>query len=552
MSDNSPVDFCIVGSGAGGGPVAKTLSLAGFKVVLFEKGPHLKRTDFSRDEIGYNSRRKLQPTIDKQPHMLRASLKKSHKKTAAIWNPNCVGGGTVHMSGHFHRARPEDLQFATKLGKPEGSSVVDWPIKYEELVPYYERVDREIGVSGANVMKDELPFVETHPLGAYLDEVCQKNNISCQQSLRAVLSRPYQDRAACLYCPGCGGFGCQTGAKGSTMESVIPAAIASGNCELRTGCMVRSIEVNKKGNVDRLVYYDAEGKLYEQKCRVVVVSCGAVESARLLLNSKSSLFPQGLANGSGQVGKNLTFSTTAIGTATFEGSAFRSVVSGFDEKMSFLSRTIDHFCLPKANTGSTSIPKGGVVDLLFEAPGTPIEAAVRHALFSADGPVWGEGLKQHLQQFWRERRTVRVEAFCDYLPNPNSYVELDPKIKDQWGIPVAAVTAQHHPLDKEMSTYVLDKAMDVMSMAKANAIRKYRPGETTFRLQHGTCRFGNNPSTSVLNRYCQSHEVTNLFVVDGSFMPTSTGAPSTYTIMANSFRVADYIIDQAKKLNLKG
>jgi choline dehydrogenase-like flavoprotein len=118
------------------------------------------------------------------------------------------------------------------------------------------------------------------------------------------------------------------------------------------------------------------------------------------------------------------------------------------------------------------------------------------------------------------------------------------------GIPVAAVTAEHHPLDKKMSAYVLDKAMAVMSEAKADRVRTYGAGHTTFRLQHGTCRFGNDKANSVLNRFCQSHDVKNLFVVDGSFMPTSTGAPSTYTIMANSFRVADHIVEQTKKQNL--
>jgi choline dehydrogenase-like flavoprotein len=552
MNDNNPVDVCIIGSGAGGGPIAKTLSHAGFKVVLFEKGPHYTRADFSRDEIGYKRRGKLTPAVEDQPHMYRQSNMAAYRKTSSIWNPNCVGGGTIHMSGHFHPVRQEDLKFASMIGAPSGSSVVDWPITYDELAPYYQRVDKEIGVSGSKTMKNILPFVDTHPLGNYLDEVCRTINVNCQQSLRAILSKPYQNRSQCAYCASCGGFGCQSGAKGSTMESVIPQAMSSGQCDLRMDCMVRSIEVNKNGLVNKVIYYDAAGNLKEQKCRLAIVACGAVESARLLLNSTSSQFPNGLANSSGQVGKNLTFSTTSIGAASFKGSTFRQKIAGFDEKMNFLSRTIDQFSLPLPTDNRKDIPKGGIVDLLFDSAGMPIEIAVRQAWFSAKNgePVWGEKLKKYLKDYWREWRTVRVEVFSDYLPNPNTYVELHPTVKDKWGIPVASVTAEHHPLDMKMSTYVLDKAMDVMKAAKADKVKTFKPGQTTFRLQHGTCRFGNNKSESVLNRYCQSHDVKNLFVTDGSFMPTSTSAPSTYTIMANSFRVADYIIEQAKKRNL--
>jgi choline dehydrogenase-like flavoprotein len=544
------VDVCIIGSGAGGAPMALALGRAGFKVVVLEKGRHYRPQDFIHDEILNSRRNFFMPLPWEEPHLMRQGAKGRYERTTAAWTANCVGGGTVHMSGFFYRLKPVDFRLRSTLGPVPGSTVADWPISYEELAPFYDRAEAELGVSGEAVPHPfaepragpyPLPPLDVHPVAGEIDKVCQAMGWHSLPTARGILSRPYRGRAPCSYCALCGSYGCETGAKSGTNASLIPAALATGHVELRPGCMARTVEVDKQGRAKSVVYLDANGVAQEQPAKVVVVSCTAVESARLLLNSTSSRFPRGLANGSGLVGKNLIFSSFGESHATFRVSKQAGARPWLKDPSPFVNRSVqDFYLLPDARYG---FRKGGTLGFMWTHP-NPIHAAVGLA---GKGPaaVFGKALKERMRDY-RDSRILQFEVYAEYLPTPGSYVSVSDEVKDKYGIPVAAITVERHPMDLAATRFLVERGEEILLRLDPDDVRRVSTsGETTI-LQHGTCRFGSDPATSVLDKHCRAHEVPNLYVVDGSFMPTGGSVPSTLTIAANSFRVAHHLVRALK------
>ena len=547
------VDLCIVGSGAGGGPMALAMAEAGAEVVVLEKGPWYKAEDFTHDEIAVVRRNMWVPLTQDEPHLVQVGNQAAPQRSGLGWIANCVGGGTVHMGAFVYRLHPEDFQLRTRYGAIEGATHADWPIRYEDLAAYYDRVEREVGVSGragANPFEPPrsgdypMPPVAENPLAELVQAAATQLGYHPFPTPRAIASRPYRGRAQCVYCDFCGSYGCEVDAKGSTAAALIPRAVETGKCEIRPECMVSQVVVGEHGRVTGVRYFDAEGQEQVQRARAVCVSASSIETARLLLNSQSSRFPNGLANGSGLVGKNLSFSTLAKGGAAFELSSLPEAMRP-RHSVHFLQRALqDHYVLSDRD----GYNKSGTVQFLLPH---------RNAIYTAERiasrhrpSLWGRELKAALHRYYHETKEIEFETFGEFLPNDATEVRVDGEVKDRWEIPVATIRAKVHPHDVRNSRELRDRAMGVLEAMQPAELHPGVFGDITWVLQHGTCRFGTDPAESVLNVDCQAHEVSNLFVVDGSFMPTSGGVPSTLTIMANSFRVADKLVSRFRNGDL--
>lgn len=544
------VDVCIVGSGAGGAPLALELGRAGFKTVVLEKGPHYQATDFVHDEILNSRRNFFMPLPWDEPHLFRSTAAKPYSRTNDGWTANCVGGGTVHMSGFFYRLKPMDFELKKLLGNVPGANVVDWPISYAEFSPWYDKAEEELGVSGNAVPHKfleprkknyPLPPLATHAIAGEVDKAIQSLGWTSLPTARGIISQPYKGRTGCQYCVLCGSYGCEHGAKSSTGASLIPQAEATKKVEIRACSMAYEITVDKAGLAKSVLYFDSEGRTHEQPAKIIVASCTAIESARLLLNSKSSRFPNGLANDNGLVGKNLVFSSFGQSRATFKVSKRKAQWPWLDDVSPFVNRSLqDFYAMPDDKFGFV---KGGTLGFMLAHPNV-IYAAVQLAKKGKEG-VFGKALKDKLREY-RDSRILEFETYGEFLASDGTYVQADPKITDKYGLPVAAITITRHPTDLKMTKFLVERGEEVLQAMNPESLERVGVAGETKILQGGTCRFGKDPATSVLDPDCKAHAVKNLYVVDGSFMPTSGGVPITLTIAANSFRVADKLVKRLK------
>ncbi len=527
-------DVVVVGSGAGGGTIAAALARGGMRVLVLEKGPWYSERDFLHDEIAIVRRDFFVPSPSDEPHVLDG------KRTDFGWIACCVGGGTVHMAGHYYRLHPDDFRMASKFGRRY--ELADWPFAYADLEPYYTRAEWESGVSGLagshpfegpRSKPYPLPPIRTHPIGTWIDDAGRRLGLHPFPEARAILSQPYRGRSACVYCDFCGSYGCEVGAKSSTHAALLPSAVASGRCEIRPRAMVREVEVTPDGRARGCLYVDEDGRTHRVEGKVVILACSAIETARLLLLSRSKRFPQGLANGNGLVGRHLQFSAFSRGEGVFAPDR-----PEWKARDPFLGRSIaDYYFLPE---GVGEIPKGGTLRFGFPHA-NPVYTALR--LAHERTPLrWGRALQERMKEYWIRTRTIEFEVFADFLPNRETFVELDPEVKDRWGLPAARIHLSTPPHHEKAGKYLVEKGLEVLKAAGALEARATVVGGVTGHLVHGTCRTGTDPATSVLDPECRAHEVPNLYVVDGSFLPTSGGVPTTLTIMANALRVAERIL----------
>ncbi|PLY04112.1 MAG: oxidoreductase [Arcobacter sp.] len=539
-------DICIIGSGAGAGPIAYELTKIGKKVLILEKGPIYSEKDFSKDEIAFVRRNIITPNLKDEYHVIEEFIDGSWQKFPtyetgwSFWNGNILGGSSNFMSGYFHRLKPNDFRLKTSYGEIKGANVVDWPVSYDDMEPYYTKVESEVGVSGKVTeykhleprSKKEYAYsaLEEHPIVKLFDKSCEELNFSSYKVPRAIISKPKDNRNACYYSNYCGSYPCTSGAKGSSRASLLVAALKTGNLSIKADSFVYKLD-SDKAKVTKAYYFTKEGQRKEVEAKLFVLAAQAVESSRLLLNSKNEYFPNGLSNSSNELGKNMIFTGGGIGSGEFDESDLPK-----DELFTqglFVNRELKDWYYTKDF-------KGGTVDFLLEHA-NPIRRANILKYDDNGNLLFGKALQDKLYKNFTTKRVLNFEVFTDWMPNDNCFVSVDEKYKDKYGIPVANIRIGANKQDVKVGNFLAKKAIKVLKQMGAKNIDVNISPLPSANLQAGGCRFGDDPKTSVLNKYCQSHDLKNLFVTDGSFMPTGGSVPHTWTIYANSFRVADYI-----------
>ncbi len=543
--NNTAVDFVIVGAGAAGGIVAKELSTAGFRVVVLEQGPFLREADFRHDELKNMWQSALTNDFKRQPTTFRKTEKdKAITKPTLIYG-RMVGGGSVHFTANYWRFHEIDFIERSRLGPIAGTGFSDWPITYRDLEPYYTKAEWELGISGlAGASPFDPPRSKLYPLpplpvkssGVLLERAARKLGWHPFPAPMAVISQAYLGRGACLHCGFCEFFGCEVKAKSSTLATVIPIAEETGKCEFRPNSYVRRINTDKTGKVTGVNYLDEKGREQFQPARAVVVCANGAETPRLLLLSKSNEFPEGLANSRGLVGKYLMFNGAAVAIGLFDHplNEFKSVV---------VTRVVHDFYDADPKRGFYG---GGGIDTRFDLP--PIGAALW--ALPPGTPLWGKEFKAVLRDFYT--RTMFVFGHSTSLPLETNNISLDPEVKDAWGLPAVRVTYKDHPDDISTMKFFLERGMEVLEAAGARKKWNFPVEEQGFAAHLlGTCRMGDDPKTSVVDKYHRAHDVSNLFIVDGSSLVTSGRGQPTCTIQALAYRASDHIIRMAKAGEIK-
>ncbi len=534
----SAVDFAIIGSGSAGGILAKELSTAGFDVVVFEQGPYRKAADFTHDELSVLFRAELHgggPEVNGQTFRTHENETAVSGMLAPARYAQTVGGSSVHFTANFWRLRPIDFKERSLLGTIAGTNFADWPIGYDELEPYYTKVDWEIGVSGAPGPFDAprskpfpMPPLPIKSSGVLLEKAAKALGLNAQPEPHAILSQAFNGRAPCMNCGYCMYYGCEVSAKSSTLAAMIPLAEASGHCEIRAESAVFRIETDKHGRASEVLYYDPDGNERAQKARVVIVSANGAETSRLLLMSTSDKHPNGLANSSGFVGRNLMYNAHAAVNGIFEHPLN-------DYKGVQVSRIIHDFYDADEGRGFYG---GGGIDARPLWSATPIFQVLEG--MPPDVPRWGTKFKEAMAHNFT--RQMSIVGSTTSLALDSNNVTLDPNNTDKWGRPSIRVTYRDHEDDLSTARFLQDRSMELFDAAGATKVWR-RPIHPTDGGEHllGTCRMGDDRATSVVDKYHRSHDIPNLFICDGSSMVTSGRGQPTMTIMALAFRAAEHI-----------
>lgn len=537
----------MVGAGAGGGVVAKELAQAGFQVVLLERGPWYTAADCRKDDLRNQRTTVLGnafgPEDEGNPRVLVDISGKERliapSEGAYSNNAACVGGGTLSYGAMAWRFMAQDFRMKSIYGAPEGSSLEDWPISYDDLEPFYEKAEYEIGVSG-DVSTDPFKAPRKKPLPMPPLPATREMEILEPAAKRLGLhpfhipmlrnSVPYNGRGPCMRCRWCVGFACEVDAKNGTQNTVIPRALATGNCTLRTGTTVSRIATDGKGRATGVEYFDLKGRGHVEAGDLVVVACCAIESARLLLNSTGTLFPNGLGNRYDQVGRNLQGHTYTGAFGYFEKETYDDVGPGAG------------IALCDYNHGNPGL-RGGAM-LANEFIRLPVHFM---STLPPEIPKWGQAHKDAMRKMYRH--TIAVQGPTQEMPVPTARVQVDPKVKDRFGIPVARLSGERHPHTIEISAVMAAKAEAWLKEAGAVKTWKKLAGRGLSGGQHqaGTCRMGNDPKSSVVDRTCRVHEVDNVFVADSSVHVTNGGFNPVLTILANAYRVSDYLVKSWRK-----
>ena len=536
------VDFVVVGSGAAGGVMARELSRAGFDVIVMEQGPRFTAADFRHDELDYWFNNALLNSPQSSPQTFRRTAGETAQRVKdfpSLWYARMVGGSSNHFTANFWRFHEVDFKERSLLGAIPGTNFADWPIDYAELEPYYTKVEWDVGVSGlAGASPFDPPRTKPYPMpplpvkssGVLLERGARKLGMHPFPAPMAIASVPYKGRPACAHCGFCMGFGCEMQAKSSTLYTMIPEAEATGRCEVRSESYVFRVDVNNRDRVTGVTYFDRDRRERFQPARAVVLCANGAESARLLLMSANARHPGGLANSSGLVGRNLMFNTYTETHAIFEHelNEYKSVQ---------VTRIVHDFYDSDPKRGFYG--GGGFDSRIGLNP-------IGWALFAPPASrAWGPEFKALIEAM---PRAMVVATHGTSLPLESNRVDLDPELKDAWGMPAMRVTYKDHPDDLAFAAFLQDRGYDVMQAAGAQQAWKAPITEATGSPHLlGTCRMGNDPATSVVDRYHRTHDVRNLFVCDGSSFVTSGRGQPTMTIQALAFRAGDHIARFARQ-----
>jgi len=550
-------DVCIVGSGAGGGMTAHVLTAAGADVIMLEAGPMWDNSkDSAMFKWPYESPRRGASTHERQFGEFGANLGgwslDGEPYTSAPgerfdwFRSRMLGGRTNHWGRISLRFGPDDFQRKTIDGLGD-----NWPITYDDVAPYYDRVDRLIGVFGS---KEGLP---NHPDGIFqppprprcyellIKKAADKLKITCIPSRLSILTQPIGDRPHCHYCGQCD-RGCATNSNFTSPNVLIFPAMKTGKLTLKTGAMVREVTTGANGLADGVVYIDkSTGREERVRARVVVLAASACESARLLLNSRSSRFPLGLANSSGVVGKYLTDTT-----GTDVGGFIPALMDGVHHNEDGVGGM--HLYMPWwLDNKKLDFPRGYHIEMGGgrHLPGYGVLGGIQRF---PPGGGYGKQLKDDYRRYYGS--TVGFSGRGEQIPNENCYCEIDPDTVDQWGIPVLRFHWKWSDYEYKQVKHMQETFRAIIAEMGGTPFSPMPPAERGYGISNGgqiihelgTVRMGNNPSTSALNAHCQAHDVKNLFVTDGGPFVSQADKNPTWTILALAWRTSDYIVEQRK------
>lgn len=557
-------DVCIVGSGAGGGMAAKVLTEAGADVVMLEAGIMWdSATDAKMFAWPYDSPRRGAAIPERQFGEFDAGLggwtlqgepyTTSGTDRFDWFRTRMLGGRTNHWGRISLRFGPDDFRRKSLDGLGD-----DWPISYDDLKPYYDRVDELIGLFGTNegLPNDPDGIFQPPPrprcYELLIKQAADRLKITCIPSRLSILTKPINGRPACHYCGQCG-RGCSTHSNFSSPSVLLPPALATKRLTIVANAMAREVTTDDTGLANGVAYIDkTTGRENHVRARIVVLAASACESARLLLNSKSTRFPQGLANGNGNVGRYLT-DTTGTSVRGFIPKLLDGVPHNEDGVGGM------HLYMPWwLNNKTLGFPRGYHIEINGgrRMPGYGFMGNVQQ-LPAPDGSGrlaggYGKSLKNDYRRYYGA--FVGFAGRGEMIPNKDSYCEIDPSAVDRWGIPVLRFhwkwTDHEYNQVKHMQE-TFRSIIQEMGGTPTSAMPSQERGygiEAGGRIIHeaGVTRMGNDPSTSVLNKNCQAHEVKNLFVTDGGPLVTNADKNLTWTILALSMRTSEYIAEQRK------
>lgn len=505
----------IIGSGAGGGTLGTQLALKGIDTVILEAGSRHETWDFINDE--WDSFNQL-AWKDKRTTSGDWRVAKDFPNLPA-WIVKAVGGSTVHWAGASLRFQEHEFKTRTHYGDLAGASLLDWPIDLKEMEPWYAIAEDRMGVTRTN----GIPGLPGNNNFKVMEAGAKKIGYKEVSTGRmAINSEPRDDRSSCLQIGFC--FqGCKSGAKWSTLVAEIPKGEATGHLEVRPDCQVLRIEHDDSGKVTGVVYADKEGKEQRQKARIVAVAGNSIESPRLLLNSHSSMFPDGLANSSGEVGRNYMRHTTG------------TVYGIFDKPVHMYRGTTMAGIIRDEAKHDPS--RGFVGGYEFEtlSLGLPFMAAF---LMPGD---WGEDFASAMDEY---RNMAGMWIVGEDMPRAENRITLSDD-KDQFGMPAANVNFDDHENDTAMRNHAYKQGSAIYDAVGAVRTIHTPPYPSTHNL--GTNRMSEKPADGVVNRFGQTHDVPNLFVSDGSQFTTGAAENPTLTIVALALRQADHIAGRMAK-----
>lgn len=556
-------DVCIIGSGAAGGTAAKVLTEGGLNVVLLEAGPPVvPARDFKEHMWPYDLPHRGEGVGGKHREGIE-SVNDEFLAPNGFWNiegepyttapgstfywfrSRIVGGRTNHWGRIALRFAPVDFKARSHDGMGD-----DWPISYQDVAPYYDKVESYIGVFGTkeNIPSAPdgifLPPPKPRCTEIFIKRACDKIGVTCVPSRLAIITQDHNGRAACHYCGQCG-RGCIPASNFSSSQVMIPPAQKTGRLTMITEAMARELIVGKSGKVEAVSYIDKKTRSEQQvRARAVVLGASACESARLLLNSRSPLFPDGLANGSGVVGRYLTDSVGSNGAGYFPqlekipphnhdgvgGMHLYMPWWKYDRKNEFLRGYHIEF------GGGRFMPSVGEFDDVCD---------------QFEG--YGAALKKKCRDSYGT--TIGFAGRGEMIPNPECYCEIDPNQVDEWGIPVMRFHWKWGENEVAMAEDMQKTFRQIVEAAGGTYLESRLPqshissgGEIIHEL--GVARMGADPRKSALNGYCQAHEVKNLFVTDGACFVSNADKNPTLTIMALCWRASEYLLSEAKKGNI--
>jgi choline dehydrogenase-like flavoprotein len=566
----------VVGSGAGGSVAAWELARAGHQVLVLEKGRNLLPGIGTREGIHHipfaNDEVKTGRAFETQDVVLEPRAARTQAEAVAGVErsfvgdvntlPTTVGGGTVHWDAKTPRFWRQDFSGRSLYGPIDGANVADWPLTYDELAPFYDEVEHRLGVQGdvhrmpaatlAQAPRRHQFVMPPNPpmlAGQRLAEGAARRGYQAYPFPMAVNSRHFHGRPRCNSCGFCSGFGCPILARGSAAVSFLHPALRAG-VHMRSRCFVHRIELSSDGRrAIGVAYRDEAGRERHARADIVILAASAIETARLALLSAGGSHPDGLGNRSGQLGRNVMFHLFTLGIGLFadEPHAWRGPSTTF---------TIDDFVGPdrSAAARATGLPylKGGICEV-----GGGVTLIEEAGLYTALPNAWGASLKQAMRTSPLRRHLAGLSMVGEDLPQEANRVDLDPTLRDVYGFPVPRITHTSHAFELAASTYFGPRLGEICASAPGAVAAGWLPvgalAETTggfgspyagpASTAHimGTARMGDDPETSVVDRWGRMHELDNVHVADGSVFVSSGGFNPTLTIMALSLRMARHL-----------